>query len=497
MSNCKYKELMLVIPYDGDKLRANVPHLGIAVISGAAKKAGANIEVKDYRGYPRLKDSINSFVFDVSRKDYDMIGFTISSKNTFEWVESACNNLEKEVLYVAGGPLPTLSPEKILESKVDVCVIGQGQEQIKELIQGRPLSEINGIAYHNGNKLIKNPVANKIQNYVVDKEYIMKGLDGYEIVPIFVGKGCSMNCSFCCVPTLSKEIYGDKFWYREVNDIVNEIKMWNLLGYKKFALVSDNILSSKNFLKEFAEAIEENEIKDVSFLISLRADGIIKHEEELKTLSKVSKLVCEVGFESGSQNLLNFIRKGTTAKQNKKACESLINISATILPDLIMFTHPMASIEDISENAIFYDWLIKKEVEIKPKLYINHVIGLPSTDFFKYLVEEKGCNPNSLSISDYDFDDQKVQELYENIQKPFMFFRDLYQLARSHPKFMKFFQQAQIWVFNLFLKSAKGEKDLAMAKLYAKRIQKQVVKSLYPLVNDNNKKKLEKLLTGD
>jgi len=53
---------------------------------------------------------------------------------------------------VFGGHHPTALPEEVIKKEqVDAVVTGEGEGAVKELLEGKPLSEINGLVYKDRN----------------------------------------------------------------------------------------------------------------------------------------------------------------------------------------------------------------------------------------------------------------------------------------------------------------------------------------------------------
>lgn len=141
-----------------------------------------------------------------------------------------------------------------------------------------------------------------------------------------VTSGCSFNqCKYCY-------LHGsEKFKIFEMNDIKAYIKE-TASFYKgksriptKFTLLGGNPLCAPtSFLLEILEDISMN-FEDVKYVSSFARSGDIlnKSLEDLRKLKKAGINRLSIGIESGSNQVLNFQKKGVSAEEQEEALMKL------------------------------------------------------------------------------------------------------------------------------------------------------------------------------
>ncbi|MBN2608673.1 MAG: radical SAM protein [Candidatus Fermentibacteraceae bacterium] len=136
-------------------------------------------------------------------------------------------------------------------------------------------------------------------------------------VMIMGGRGCPHGCTFCVFP---QTLQGRRFRRRSVRDITGEV-LWvqeHLPGVRAVFFEDDTISADTGRLRELAASFVRSGVS-VSWTCNMRADV------DLETLKLCAgsglRSVC-VGFESGSDRMLEAMRKGITADMSRKFMEN-------------------------------------------------------------------------------------------------------------------------------------------------------------------------------
>ena len=254
---------------------------------------------------------------------------------------------------VWGGVHATLFPEETCsDSLVDVVVIGEGEYACLELTEAllgqKEINSIKGIVYKNsegktvftGNRnhhdLDTLPFPNyelfHLDDYVyraiIDRENIKSRKPG-RMLSIHSGMGCPYTCTFCINTTVYREgKYYTKSPYRgkSANRLLDEIEVL-IEKYKVdfIDFVDENFFVDKNRFFKFLDGIEERKFK-FSWFVSVRANYFNSNYLTNDVIARVSKLGCVmmgIGAESGSQRILDFLKKGITVEQIENAARIL------------------------------------------------------------------------------------------------------------------------------------------------------------------------------
>jgi len=287
---------------DDDRLE---PSLGSLYIASTLRKNGYdNIEMYEMTGCKTEKDiyeKINNIPL------ADVYSFTTYCTNY--------NNIKKCIKYirikspdsiiVLGGPNASALPEfTFKDSGCDYVVIGEGEDAFLKIINSINYMEfipliINGIGRENIDTL---PLPGWD---LVDLHKFNRVLDGERVISILSSRGCPNNCTHCNSVVMGA---GRKIRYRSTENIIEEIKYLQSLGYNNFRFNDDNFVCRPN-IKELT-----NELKKLN--IKYRAFAHIKDltDETCKLLSESGCLHISIGIESMNPDNLKFLRKNTNVE---------------------------------------------------------------------------------------------------------------------------------------------------------------------------------------
>ncbi|MFX1309142.1 MAG: radical SAM protein [Promethearchaeota archaeon] len=151
---------------------------------------------------------------------------------------------------------------------------------------------------------------------------------------IQVTEGCSYNCDFCM------SNLGKKFLIREFKDIKKDLyvakKMFGHKVKKIFFLDGNALVTPTEKLIEiikFANEIFPN--LERCGVYSHSKDILKKSDEQLKALCEAGLKIAYIGFESGSDKLLEMVHKQATKSDHSKASKKLMKAGITLSATLI------------------------------------------------------------------------------------------------------------------------------------------------------------------
>src|SRR5262244_72981 len=187
---------------------------------------------------------------------------------------------------------------------------------IKEIAEGRPLASIAGLSYRDaGGELRRTPERAILENmdalpWVVDVYARDLDIERYAIgylrhpyVSLYTGRGCRSKCTFCLWP---QTVGGHRYRTRSVDNVVAEIAH----ATKLFPRVKEYFFDDDTFTDDLprAEAIARG-LGRLGVTWSCNAKADVPYGT-LKVLKDNGLRLLLVGYESGSQAILNNIKKG-------------------------------------------------------------------------------------------------------------------------------------------------------------------------------------------
>lgn len=227
-------------------------------------------------------------------------------------------------IIVFGGPHATASPRECISKGADICVIGEGEATLLEIIAWYrsgavrgDLRKIDGIAFQFKNgQVCETPKRQLIDiadvhpisyDFVAEYKYHCDAhlTDRGGARPMMFSRGCVNDCSFCSSKLTWRRIS------RRVDPIhaVKEIQQSCEEGYRYFHLYDDDLLISPQWVRRFAEEI-------ISRRLGIKYTGLASCGSFLKldagTLERVMAsglTLIEIGVESLIPEVLSLMGK--------------------------------------------------------------------------------------------------------------------------------------------------------------------------------------------
>lgn len=292
---------------------------------------------------------------------------------------------------VWGGWHTSLFPEATLkdECSIDITVQGQGERTFIELIDAfsnqRSLIDIPGICFKNeAGEVVKNRPRTIVPmdefatiNYdLIDVEkYFQK--KGRRQLDYISSTGCYFRCTFCADP----QVYERKW------TAVSPDKMLDTLEalHKKYRFTDLNLqdetyFTYRNRVVEIAQGIIDRKL-DFTWAATMRADqGARLSEEEFETCVKSGMRRLLIGVESGSQEMMDWLKKDIKMEQVILCAERCAKYKvAAIFPFIVGF--PNESIESVNATVDMALNLNKQSEDFStPIFYFKPYPGTAITD---------------------------------------------------------------------------------------------------------------------
>jgi len=392
------KTILLIRPdlpkeYPMGKLPPFVP-LGLGFLAGALNRAGYNVEILDNYLYGKTDYEL---LEDVKSIRPDLTGITVSVATT-PTVSSIVSALKEEnIPLVIGGPQVTVDPIGTLKRvNAEIGVVGEGENTLLELCQVLTkkgnlsldyLKKIDGLVLKDKNgEYFLTPKRNFIEN-LDDLPFIPLSLFPYrnyqkntpELKASPLGwmstsRGCPWNCSFCS----NILVWGQQYRCMGPNRVVDEMQyLANKFGVRAIIFREDNFVVNRERVKKICSLINERKLQ-IEWMCESRVDTV---DEELLTLMKEAGCgSIYFGVESGTQKVLDFLRKGITLEETERALNLCKKTGIRSIAS-IMLGIPTQTLDENYESIRF----VKK---LDPDIvYFNLFTGLPGTELYDYILE--------------------------------------------------------------------------------------------------------------
>lgn len=301
----------------------------------------------------------------------------------------ACNlakEIDKNIVTVAKGTIFLQEDEYIINcfNNLDIAIGGETDEVVEELARGFDLSAIKGITYRENGKIIRNAARPFKENidiepfparHLIKNEIYIRMDNGRPQATIETERGCYGQCIYC----LAHQVSGHKLRQRTSDNIVAEIKECiSQYKIKDFHFRSDSFTADKNWVIELCRKITDEKLK-INWVCASRVDSI--DEEMMRWMKKAGCWGISFGVESGSQKMLDLMKKDITVEQIRNAfrlCNQYrIDSFAYFLIGL-----PWETEETVDES-------IALAIEIDPSVAEFFIVyPFPGTEFYEIAVQE-------------------------------------------------------------------------------------------------------------
>ena len=374
------KILLINSPIRLDAKPSCIPY-GLATVASTLIESGFEVEIYDINA---LRPEKTQIIDDLKTKSWDLVGISglITTYNFQKWLIPHLKAIHPDAPVISGGGLATTNSDLLFRrSNVDFTVIGEGEQTMLELCQalanGMDVVSTPGIIYRQNGHLEKNPTRDNIKNLdalpfpawdLLPMEVYLKNpiwgdlasnssgfrkdINISRSMNIISSRGCPMSCNYCY------HLFGySSYRFRSVQNVIDEIDILvDRYGVDFIGFVDDNMMASSKRLLEFCDSMEKKK-----FPVTWGCHGRVTSARS-KVLDRMAETGCVwigYGIESGSQTILNKMKKKATVEQAKKAIVE--TRKAGIYPNTtFIFGYPGETVESIQETIEF-----KKELGIR------------------------------------------------------------------------------------------------------------------------------------
>jgi len=298
-----------------------VPPLGLAYLASAMERDGHRVRILDAFAQGL---SWNEFAGEVKREKADLIGIggmTPTIDNTLR-AAKICRPYTRHM--VIGGPHLSVYRQEFFRNGLDFDfgIQGEGEESFRALVQrlegGKDPWDIPGLV---GPEKI-NPPGNFIQDLdsipfparhlLPNRAYHYALWPGKKVTTMITSRGCPYRCIFC-----DKSTFGSKWRARspqnvldEMEQIVKDIKIQSIIIY------DDLFTLEKERVKEICQGILER-----GWRCEWKCEGRVDRVDEgmLRWMKRAGCSLIAYGVESGNEIGLEYLQKGITLRQIRRA----------------------------------------------------------------------------------------------------------------------------------------------------------------------------------
>lgn len=308
------------------------PPLGLLYIAAVLRQDGHAVSIIDAEA--EGAEDHRRIAKKVRAQDPDLVGLSF----TTPMLSSAVNAIElikKElpnVPVIVGGPHVSADPVASLEATgASIAVIGEGETTARELVsklsRGESLTECRGICIRSDGNITRTqqrPFIKELDTLPFPARDLLK-IEVYQHAssqsrkenPYYTNVISSRGCPFKCIFCGSAAVFGDIIRYRSPSRVVDEIdECMRRFRIGIFSIVDDTLTISKSHVLGICDEIASRGLRPL-WMAQARVDTI--DEQILRAMKNSGCEEIHFGYESGSQEILDNIKKGITVEQSVRA----------------------------------------------------------------------------------------------------------------------------------------------------------------------------------
>jgi anaerobic magnesium-protoporphyrin IX monomethyl ester cyclase len=269
-------------------------------------------------------------------KKIDVVGITCNSFQA-DAALSLAAHLRKEMpglRIIMGGPYPSALKGAMLEDHqcIDFLVASEGEETILEVAQafesGSDLASIKGLCWRESDRVVENiprPYIQDLDSLPLPAYDQAGDLHRYPgVAPVerppslhmMASRGCPFECVFC-----TKSVWGRKVRQRNHVRIADEIEFLHRhMKINEIFFHDDTMNLSRLWFSSLCDEIIRRDLnRSMAFKAAFRVNERLIDRELLVKAKNAGFYMIFFGVESGSQKVLDAIKKGITVDEIRRA----------------------------------------------------------------------------------------------------------------------------------------------------------------------------------
>lgn len=305
-------------------------------------------------------ETIEDIPFDT---DADVIGIGGMGQAANRGKDIAIEFKKRGKTVLMGGPMVTLAPA-LAAPHCDSIVAGDAEDVWAQVLADLERNELR--PFYRG-------AITRLSTPLPRYELILSKRIG-DFLPVQAGRGCPHTCSFCSIYCM----YRGKYFRREISEVLRDIRHVKALGFRKFLLLDDNIVSDRDYLLSLCREIRKLGMR----WMSQCTIEIGRDEELLQAVAESGCYLLSFGLESITPASLQALDKSWCDPEEYPELIGRIT-AAGIDVATEMIVGADADTEESLDRTVDF---IQGTPIVAPKFYL--MTPIPGTDLFERMQRE-------------------------------------------------------------------------------------------------------------
>lgn len=314
-------DILLINPKEASGFFEKMPPRGLASIAAYLEANGFSVRIIDEEiEGGKIEDWLTE-----SRPR--VVGISGTTHTRFESFEAArrVKRYNPDIITVYGGVHASFTAADTLKNipEIDYVIKSEGEISFTELVRkhasGDGFRAIRGLAYREGDGVIENPNPGRLDlESLPSPAYHLLNMKRYSLKMEFCGKkgislitarGCRARCSFCSASRMFDHLVTTRAPAGAVDEIAF---LFNKYGYSAIKIFDSTFTADRVHVLRVCDEILKRKL-DFPWECEIRIGTVDR--ELLEKMRSAGCYYVDVGVESGSQKVLNLMRKGITVEE--------------------------------------------------------------------------------------------------------------------------------------------------------------------------------------
>lgn len=347
---------------------------GVGIISAVLKQEGHEVDYLDCRLCRDWADVHNR----IAAQSFAVVLISVATVDfeAFKKIAVIVREVNPSAKIIAGGPHATLVTDEMLafpdcdcvfthEAEITLPRLLRNLESLPRQVRGEMPEDLDKLPF-------------------VDRSLFPAGETPFfwglkrPFFTITASRGCPFKCTFC--QPAERFVFGNKIRKRSVSNLIAELEyLRDSYGMRSFMIHDDCFTQFPSWVEEFCRVKRERGLYQ-PFVCQTRADIVCNQHGMMEKLAQAGLKWVLIGFESGSDRVLTFVKKGVTVEQNVAAAGICHDLGIKIFANY-MFGIPTETAEEMEQTAVMMQ-------RIAPDIYSPSVFTpAPGSELYEYCLQ--------------------------------------------------------------------------------------------------------------
>jgi len=338
--------------------------LGLNCVAVAVRNAGHEVRLVDLMGNGDsagvLRQAVEAFqpgVIGISARNVDnqQMGQTRFLLEPVREIVSLCRALSQAPVVIGGAGFSIFPEAALAYLQADMGICGEGERAfvaLLEALQGTgDLSQVPGLVLPGRPVQLPDAARGPLEGlpFADPALWSVPEAAGELWIPVQTRRGCPMNCSYCSTPALE----GARIRTRPAETVVAAVRRHVAAGFERFYFVDNTFNFPLRYAKDLCLALKEAGLKIRWRCILYPA---FLDEELVRLMAEAGCVEVSLGFESGSCDVLDRLRKKFDPRQVRLASE-LLRRYGIVRMGFLLLGGPGETRESVQESLDFAESL--------------------------------------------------------------------------------------------------------------------------------------------